>query len=94
MNRRNFLSVLAKAAAGFTILPSAVTYQRQWKPNSTGIMVPFYEVVTDPDTGLTLSLQGIRPLAWWWAAKNFSKDEFMKYANHLEIVHGHASVRH
>lgn len=31
MNRRSFLSTLAQAAAAFTILPSAVTYERTWK---------------------------------------------------------------
>lgn len=31
MNRRSFLETLAKAAAGFTILPSATTYARTWK---------------------------------------------------------------
>lgn len=31
MNRRNFLSTLAQAAAAFTILPGAVTYERKWK---------------------------------------------------------------
>ncbi len=31
MNKRDFLKTLAKAAAGFTILPSAVTYARKWR---------------------------------------------------------------
>lgn len=31
MNRRSFIERLAKAAAGFTILPAATTYQRVWK---------------------------------------------------------------
>lgn len=31
MNRRNFLTTLAQAAAAFTILPSAVTYERKWR---------------------------------------------------------------
>lgn len=31
MNRRNFLATLTQAAAAFTILPSAVTYERTWK---------------------------------------------------------------
>lgn len=31
MNRRSFLETLAKAAAGFTILPAATTYGRVWR---------------------------------------------------------------
>ena len=31
MNRRGFFSTLAKAAAGFTILPAATTYGRIWR---------------------------------------------------------------
>lgn len=31
MNRRGFFSTLAKAAAGFTILPAATTYERIWR---------------------------------------------------------------
>lgn len=31
MNRRGFFSTLAKAAAGFTILPAATTYSRIWR---------------------------------------------------------------
>jgi hypothetical protein len=31
MNKREFLSTLAKAAVGFSILPSVLTYQRRWK---------------------------------------------------------------
>ena len=31
MNRRGFFSTLAKAAAGFTILPAAATYERIWR---------------------------------------------------------------
>jgi len=33
MNRRNFFSTLATAAAGFTILPPATTYHRIWRPS-------------------------------------------------------------
>lgn len=32
MNRRGFFSTLAKAVAGFTILPAATTYARNWTP--------------------------------------------------------------
>lgn len=32
MNRRNFFSALGTLAAGFSILPSAATYVRAWKP--------------------------------------------------------------
>ena len=32
MNRRGFFSTLAKAVAGFTILPAAMTYARTWVP--------------------------------------------------------------
>lgn len=31
MNRRSFLETLAKASAGFTILPAATTYGRVWR---------------------------------------------------------------
>lgn len=31
MNRRSFIDILAKAAAGFTILPPATTYSRVWR---------------------------------------------------------------
>ena len=31
MNRRSFFQTLAKAAAGFTILPAATSYERIWK---------------------------------------------------------------
>lgn len=31
MNRRSFFSTLAKATAGFMILPPATTYQRVWR---------------------------------------------------------------
>ena len=40
MNRRAFFSAAAKAAFGFAILPSAVTYARQWKPLPSGIVAP------------------------------------------------------
>lgn len=36
MNRRHFFSTLAKAAAGFAILPTAVTYARNW----SGVLIP------------------------------------------------------
>lgn len=32
MNRRGFFGTLAKAVAGFTILPAAMTYARTWVP--------------------------------------------------------------
>lgn len=32
MNRRNFLTSIITASAGFSILPSAMTYARTWKP--------------------------------------------------------------
>lgn len=32
MNRRNFISGVLAAAAGFAILPAATTYGRIWKP--------------------------------------------------------------
>jgi hypothetical protein len=32
MNRRSFLGKLGMLAAGFSILPSATLYTRQWKP--------------------------------------------------------------
>lgn len=39
ITRRTFLSNLAKAVACFTILPSAVTYGRNWKPTKAGVLI-------------------------------------------------------
>lgn len=39
MNRRGFFSTLAKAVAGFAILPAATTYARNWIPTG-GMWVP------------------------------------------------------
>jgi hypothetical protein len=35
MNRRGFFSTLLPAAAAFAILPSALTYERIWKPTKS-----------------------------------------------------------
>lgn len=43
MNRRSFLTNIAVAAAAFTILPSASTYQRNWvktRPNGLWVINP------------------------------------------------------
>jgi hypothetical protein len=40
MRRRSFLSKLATVAAGFSILPSALTYDRQWKFAESGLVLP------------------------------------------------------
>lgn len=40
MNRRSFFAKLAVAAAGFTILPPATTYDRIWKPVSKKVWIP------------------------------------------------------
>jgi len=49
MNRRSFFQTLAKAAAGFTILPAATSYERIWKvvrpecvPNPEWITPPMH----------------------------------------------------
>ena len=39
MNRRNFLSNLAKAVGCFTILPPATTYERVWKASRPELIV-------------------------------------------------------
>lgn len=50
MNKREFFKTLGKAALGFAILPSAVTYARTWKPISTSnpIVVPNPIIVPNP----------------------------------------------
>ena len=40
MTRRSFIDAALKAAAGFAILPSAVTYARTWKPVASGLVTP------------------------------------------------------
>jgi len=47
MNRRSFFKSLAKAAAGFSILPSAMTYKRTWKRGSD-LWIPNLEWVRAP----------------------------------------------
>jgi hypothetical protein len=55
MNRRNFFKSLAKAAAGFAILPSAVTYARTWKRTSD-LWIPNPEWKNAPYESSWLSL--------------------------------------
>ena len=38
--RRSFFKRLAIIGAAFTVLPSALTYKRVWKPLSSGVVVP------------------------------------------------------
>jgi hypothetical protein len=45
MNRRHFLSSLATAVAGFTILPPATTYQRVWKVSKPKLWVIDWSVI-------------------------------------------------
>ncbi len=45
MNRRGFFQTLGTIAAGFTILPGALTYTRKWKPIDCGIYVPNPEYI-------------------------------------------------
>lgn len=47
MNKRAFIKRITLGAVGFSILPSAVTYTRQWKPLASGIYVDdsFYAVL-------------------------------------------------
>lgn len=40
MNRRSFFGTLAKAAAGFYVLPAATSYARRWRPTAAGVLVP------------------------------------------------------
>jgi hypothetical protein len=37
MNRRNFINNILTAAAGFAILPSAMTYKRTWTKSDAGL---------------------------------------------------------
>jgi len=55
MNRRSFFKTLATAAAGFTILPPATTYERVWKAQAKWLIVnpewvdaPFETQIFDP----------------------------------------------
>lgn len=65
MNRRSFFSAVAKAAAGFAILPAATTYARQWKRVSMGAtiyQIPVSErLIVNP---AWVSAQYIMELIW------------------------------
>ena len=39
-SRRSFFKRLAIIGAAFTVLPSALTYKRVWKPLASGVVVP------------------------------------------------------
>jgi hypothetical protein len=55
MNRRGFLTSILKAGVAAMVMPSAVTYARQWKlPASRELFIQQYEIVIDHETGLTL----------------------------------------
>lgn len=42
MNRRSFLTQMLKAGVGFSILPAAATYARQWRFNrESGLELPY-----------------------------------------------------
>ncbi len=47
MNRRGFFSTLAKAAAGFTVLPAATTYSRIWRVQRGPIIPVWYNRFPD-----------------------------------------------
>lgn len=48
MNKRDFLATLAKAAAGFAILPAANTYKRVWHKTAENIWMPNPDWVNAP----------------------------------------------
>ena len=87
MNRRSFFSTIAKAAAGFAILPSAVTYARHWKTINSGIVVPEYNGIeirfNNGDLGVTTrqlfneqETISILRLMWYWRIMHFSREAF------------------
>jgi hypothetical protein len=82
MNRRSFLTRLATAAAGFTILPSAVTYARTWKVAESGLYVGVPIVFDHAVLGSTsrqwFEIQ--RPLAWYYCNASFSREWFLAAA--------------
>lgn len=42
MNRRSFLTQMLKTGVGFSILPAAATYARQWRFNrDSGLELPY-----------------------------------------------------
>ena len=40
MDRRQFIGNILKAAAGFSVLPSALTYTRKWHKTQESLWVP------------------------------------------------------
>lgn len=48
MNRRSFISAIAQAAVAFTILPSALTYERKWRKNAGLWIDTEYRCVMQP----------------------------------------------
>ena len=43
MNRRGFLESIIKAGAACAILPSALTYARQWKPTTIATPIVLFD---------------------------------------------------
>jgi hypothetical protein len=79
MNRRGFFSKLAVVAAGFTILPSATTYARIWKPTQ-GLYV-----LNTPEFEMPFST---RDFAGVWRFVSFSgKLDYLELPNtpHVEF---------
>lgn len=64
MNRRGFLGAMLKAGAAFAVLPSALTYARQWKPTDAGLVVPTGPAIIEMPIGpryhaVVLKLSGV-----------------------------------
>lgn len=69
MNRRNFIKSALKAATGFMILPSAVTYARSWKPTTSQWLIVREIDGWFKDDDLYIK----RPLlTWYWGAHRVS----------------------
>ena len=80
MNRRNFIKSALKAATGFMILPSAVTYARNWKLMASGLVVPRWIPMPSVEWNSEVFTPPQLPLAWYWGAHMFTASDFMKSA--------------
>lgn len=58
MNRRTFFKSLAIAAAGFSILPSATSYDRKWAKANSDLWVPNPEYFNAPYEIAFISYEG------------------------------------
>ena len=54
--RRSFFSRLAVGIAAFSILPSALTYARTWKPMASGVVVPLESEFAQLASGLIIQM--------------------------------------